>query len=301
MSNLILLILCFVAGILLRRSGRMPEQAPVTLNSFIIHVSVPALALLYLHDLKFSGDIILVVAMAWIYFGMAAAFFWWMGRRMNLPRPTVGALMLTGGMGNTAFFGLPMIEAYYGHQGIATGILIDQTGSFLVLSTLGIIVAGVYSSGRPSASEIARRIVQFPPFISMIVAFLLIPMDYPEWLSAVLKRLGDTLAPLALLSVGLQLRLGHLRGNCCGLALGLFFKLLLAPLVIYLLYVHLLGAHGTAIQVTIFEAAMPPMITAAIIASEHDLDPELSTLMVAVGLPLSFITLPAWWWVMQGV
>src|SRR5512138_309013 len=296
MNNLILLILCFVAGILLRRSGRMPEQAPATLNSFIIHVSVPALALLYLHELQFNGDIILIVAMAWLYFGLAAGFFWWMGRRLGLPRATVGALMLTGGMGNTAFFGLPMIEAYYGHQGIATGILIDQTGSFLVLSTLGIVVAGIYSSGRPSAAEIARRIVQFPPFIAMIAAFLLMPMHYPDWLSAVLKRLGDTLAPLALLSVGFQLRLGHLRGNCCGLALGLFFKLLLAPLVFYLLYIKLLGAHGTAIQVTIFEAAMPPMITAAIVASEHELDPELSTLMVAVGLPISFLTLPGWWW-----
>ncbi|HEY6095696.1 MAG TPA: AEC family transporter [Gallionellaceae bacterium] len=301
MNNLILLILCFVAGVLLRRSGRMPEQAPATLNSFIIHVSVPALALLYLHELQFNGDIILIVAMAWLYFGLAAGFFWWMGRRLGLPRATVGALMLTGGMGNTAFFGLPMIEAYYGHQGIATGILIDQTGSFLVLSTLGIVVAGIYSSGRPSAAEIARRIVQFPPFIAMIVAFLLMPMHYPDWFSAVLKRLGDTLAPLALLSVGFQLRLGHLRGNCCGLALGLFFKLLLAPMVFYLLYIKLLGANGTAIQVTIFEAAMPPMITAAIVATEHELDPELSTLMVAVGLPISFLTLPGWWWLMQGV
>lgn len=301
MNNLILLILCFVAGILLRRSKRMPEQAPATLNSFIIHVSVPALALLYLHDLKFSGDLILIVVMAWLYFGMAAGFFWLLGRKLALPRATVGALMLTGGLGNTSFFGLPMIEAYYGQQGIATGILIDQTGSFLVLSTLGIIVAGVYSSGRPTTGEIMRRIVQFPPFIALVVALLLIPMDYPLWFSAVLKRLGDTLAPLALLSVGFQLRLGHLAGNGRNLALGLAFKLLLAPLLIFLLYVQLLGAHGTAIQVTLFEAAMPPMITAAIIASEHDLDPDLSNLMVALGLPISFLTLSVWWWAMQGI
>ena len=303
MNNLILLILCFVAGVLLRRSRRMPEQAPATLNSFIIHVSVPALALLYLHDLKFSGDIILIVVMAWLYFVMAAGFFWLVGRKLALPRATVGALMLTGGLGNTSFFGLPMIEAYYGHQGIATGILIDQTGSFLVLSTLGIIVAGVYSSGRPTTGEIMRRIVQFPPFIALLIALLLIPVDYPLWFSVVLKRLGDTLAPLALLSVGFQLRLaGHLAGNGRNLALGLFFKLLLAPMVIFLLYViMIIGAHGPAIQVTLFEAAMPPMITAAIVASEHDLDPELSNLMVALGLPISFLTLSAWWWMMQGV
>lgn len=301
MNNIILLVLCFVAGILLRRGKLMPDNAPATLNSFIIHISVPALALLYIHDLKFSGDIVLVMLMAWLYFGLAVGFFLLVGRQMGLSRSTIGALILTGGLGNTAFFGLPMIEAYYGHEGIVTGILIDQTGSFLVLSTLGIMTAGIYSSNRPTAASIVRNILRFPPFIALALALILMPMAYPEWLSVILKRLGDTLAPLALLSVGLQLRLGHLWGNCCSLIIGLGFKLLLAPLVFYVFYVLILGAHGTAIQVTLFEAAMPPMITAAIIAQERDIDPELATLMVAVGLPLSFITLTGWWWVLQSV
>jgi predicted permease len=301
MNNIIMLILCFVAGILMRRAKLMPDNAPATLNSFIIHISVPALALLYIHELKPGGDIALVILMAWLYFGLAAGFFWLVGRYMKFSRGTVGALILTGGLGNTAFFGLPMIEAYYGQQGIATGILIDQAGSFLVLSTLGIIVAGLYSSSRPSAASILKNILRFPPFIALVLAFILMPMTYPEWLNAVLKRLGDTLAPLALLSVGLQLRLGHLWGNCCSLIYGLTFKLLLAPLFFYVLYFLILGAHGPAIQVTLFEAAMPPMITAAILATEKNIEPELATLMVAVGLPLSFITLSGWWWVLKTV
>ena len=209
--------------------------------------------------------------------------------------------MLTGGLGNTSFVGLPMIEAYYGHEGIITGIIADQLGSFLVLSTLGITVAGLYSSGRPTAGEIVRRIVMFPPFIALFISLALIPVEYAPWFSAVLKRLGDTLAPLALVSVGFQLRMGHLAGNGRNLLIGLGFKLLLAPLVIYLLYAQLLGAHGLSIQVTLFEAAMPPMIAASIIACEHELDPELSTLMVAVGILVSFVTLRGWCWVLQGV
>jgi len=301
MNNIILLVLCFVAGILLRRGRFMPDNAPAVLNSFIIHISVPALTLLYIHDLKLSGDLVLVMAMAWLCFGMAAGFFWLVGRQFSFSRGTVGALILTGGLGNTAFFGLPMIEAYYGHSGISTGIVIDQTGSFMVLSTLAIIVAGMYSSGRPTVAAIVRNILRFPPFIALIIALLLLPITYPEWLIVVLKRLGDTLAPVALLSVGFQLRLGHLWGNCCSLIFGLTFKLLLAPIMIYLLYVQVLGAHGQAIQIAIFEAAMPPMITASIIAQEHDLDPELAVLMVAAGLLISFFTLGGWWWVLRGV
>ncbi|WP_035382959.1 AEC family transporter [Ferriphaselus sp. R-1] len=301
MNNLLLLILCFIAGVLLRRSRRMPDNAPATLNSFIIHVSLPALTLLYIHNLKLSGDVLLVGAMAWLVFGLSFVFFRAVGRWLALPRATVGALILVGGLGNTSFFGLPMVEAFYGASGLTTAIVADQLGSFFALSILGITVAGIYSSGRPTAAQIVQRIALFPPFISLCVALLLIPLDYADWFTVLLKRLGDTLAPLALLSVGLQLRLGHLAEHRRNLALGLGFKLILAPLAVYLLYVPLLGAHGQAIQVTLFEAAMPPMITAAIVASEHELDPELSTLMVAVGLIISFFTLGGWWWLLQGV
>lgn len=301
MTNLILLILCFIVGMLLHRLKRMPVNTPAVLNSFIIHVSLPALTLLSVHDIKISGDIGLMMAMGWLSFGLSAGFFWLLGRWLDLPRPTVGALILTGGLCNSAFVGLPMIEAFYGHQGLASGIIVDQLGSSLVLSTLGITVAGIYSSGRPTVSEMAKRIFLFPPFIGLVVALLLIPMEYPAWLTIVLKRMGDTMAPLALLSIGFQLRLGHIAGNGRNLAIGLTFKLVLVPLILFILYVPLLGAHGQAIQITLFEAAMPPMITAAILATEHDLDPPLATLMVAVGLVISFFTLTGWWWLMRGV
>ncbi len=301
MNNLILLILCFVAGMLLHRFKRMPVNTPAVLNSFILHVSLPALTLLSVHGLKISGDVGLMAAMGWLTFAFSAGFFWLAGRWLDLPRSTVGALTLTGGLGNTAYFGLPMIEAYYGHAGLASGIIVDQLGSFLALSTLGITFAGIYSSGRPGFAEMARRVFRFPSFIALLVALVLIPFEYPEWLTIVLKRLSDTMAPLALLAVGFQLRLGHLAGNGRNLAIGLAFKLVLVPLVLFLLYVPLLGAQGQAIQITLFQAGMPPMITAAILATEHDLDPPLATLMVTVGLMLSFVTLTGWWWLMQGV
>lgn len=279
----------------------MPVNAPAVLNSFIIHVSLPAVTLLYVHELRITGDVGLMAGMAWIALALSVGFFWLVGRWMALPRGTIGALMLTGGLGNTSYVGLPMIEAYYGHQGLASGVIVDQLGSFLAMSTLGISIAGLYSSGRPSAAEMARRILIFPPFLALVGALLLLPVEYPSWLPLVLKRMGDTLAPLALVAVGFQLRLGHLSGNGVRLAIGLTFKLLFAPLVLYLLYVQLFGAHGRAIQVTLFEAAMPPMITSAIIATEHDLDPPLATLMVAVGLVISFVTLAGWWWFLQSV
>jgi malate permease and related proteins len=196
--------------------------------------------------------------MPWAMFILGAVFFWILARLLKLSPATTGGLMLVGGLANTSFVGLPMIEAFYGHSGMAVGIVIDQLGTYLVLSTLGIAIAAIYSEGAASTREIARRIVTFPPALALLLAAALFGVDYPEWLSAVLVRLGDTLAPLALVSVGFQLRLTAIEENGAALATGLAFKLCVAPLLLTALYVGLLGATGRVIQITLFEAAMGP-------------------------------------------
>jgi hypothetical protein len=301
MPNLVLLIACFVLGVLLRRVGRLPEATPAVLNAFIINVSLPALTLLYVHELPLDRSLAYPAAMAWVLFGLGAVFFLLLGRAAGWSRGTTGGLILVGGLANTSFLGLPMIETFYGVEHLGLGILIDQLGTYMVLSTLGILIAITYAAGAASPAALARKILTFPPFQAVLLALALKPVAYPEGLEIVLGKLGATLAPLALVSVGYQLRLGELRGRIAALSAGLAFKLVMGPAMIMALFAGALGAGGTLIQVTIFEAAMAPMIGASIVAQEHKLDPPLITLMVGIGIPLSFLTLPIWWYVLQGV
>ncbi len=298
MDNLIMMALCFAAGMILRRCGRLPASTPLVLNSYIINVALPALTLLHIHDLEYSPGLAFPAMMAWALFAGGFFFFRKAGKFFSLSAGTMGALFLTGGLGNTSFVGLPMIEAFYGTEHLGVGILIDQLGSFLTLSTVGIVLAASLSLGKTSPSDIIRKILAFPPFIALLAAFALTPFPYPGWVTEVLGRLGDTLPPIALLSVGFQLRVGRVRDKAGPLALGLFYKLLLGPALMALLFILALGERGTTIQVTIFEAASAPMITGSIVASEHGLDPDLSALMVGIGVPLSFLTLPCWWWIL---
>jgi predicted permease len=219
MSNIVLLFACLSLGILLHHSGKLPANAPETINGFIIHVSLPALILAHLHGVEARPGLLSVAVMPWILFAIGAVLFWWVGNAFGLPRPTTGALILLGGLGNTSFIGPPMIESYYGPQHLSTGILIDQLGTYLVLSTAGITVAYPYSNSVTSGQEIARRIARFPPLLATLVALALalIPVRYPDWLEPVLLRLGGT---LALVSVGLQLDFATLRGNGGALAMG---------------------------------------------------------------------------------
>lgn len=294
MANIVLLIVCLLAGLMLRLTGRFPQTTPSTLNGFVIHISLPAAAILHVHNIAISSSVIFTALMAWLLMGTAWIFFHFTGRWFSIPKATVGALILVGGLGNTSFVGLPMIEAYYGREWLGVGILADQLGSFMVLSTLGILAATLYSSGEASPRQMLRKIVLFPPFQALILAFILRPFPFPEWVATVLRKLADTITPLALASVGFQLRFTSLEGLKSKLAIGLGYKLLIGPALIAVTYLGLFALRGTAIQVTIFEAAMAPMITAGIIAMDHELDPPLVTMMLGIGIPLSFATLPLW-------
>jgi predicted permease len=296
-----MLLVCLLAGMLLRVTRRVPENGHVAINGFIIYLALPALILGQIHGLRLTADLLLPVSMPWMLFALSAAMFVGLARAMQFSAGTTGALIMTAGLANTSFVGLPMIETFYGVKDLSIGILIDQLGTYLVLSTAGIAVACVFSSGAASRREIVLRIVTFPPLIALLLAFLSTPVDYPVWVAALLHRLGDTLAPLALVSVGLQLRLDQLRGNRVPLGFGLGFKLVLGPLLLALFYVGVLSWSGETTRVTVFESAMGPQIGGAIVAIQYGLSPPLITLMVGIGIALSFLTLPLWYFGLASV
>lgn len=302
LANLILLLFCFAAGIAFRRLGRFPDDTPAALNAFIINIGLPAMALAYLHDLDLNRALVFSALAPWVMFVIGAVLLWGLCRAMHVPRQTTGCIILVGGMSNTAFMGIPMIEAFYGAQWMSVGIVMDQLGSYVALSFLGITVARVFAAGpRPAFGDIARRILQFPPFLATVAALALIEVPYPPWLQQLLVRLADTVAPMALVSVGLQLRFADVGGRLNHLTIALGYKLVLGPLIILAIFVWLLGVRGTIMQVTVFEVAMAPMIGASIVAMENDLDPQLATLLVGIGVPLSFVTLSVWYYALSGI
>jgi malate permease and related proteins len=302
MVNLFVLVLCFALGIGLRAAGRLPVDAHRTLNAFVVNVALPALVLRHVHALRYDGQLLLPAIMPWLLFGASTLFFAVLGRVAGWSRRTTGGLILSGGLANTSFMGLPMIEAFYGPAFLGVGILVDQLGSYMALSTAGVMVAAVYAeSGPASPAALARKVAIFPPFQALVLALLLIPVDYPEPVVAVLDRLGATLTPVALISVGCQLRLGWMRDTWRPLSVGLLYKLVLGPAIVAALLILGLHAGGTMIQVTVFEAAMGPMIGGSIVAMENDLDPRLVSLMVGLGIPLSLLTAAAWSVLLGGV
>ncbi|RSK41631.1 AEC family transporter [Mangrovimonas spongiae] len=303
MANIILLFTCLFLGFFFKKSNLFPKETPVVLNKFVIYISLPAMALHYLPKIELSPKLLYPIGAAWIGFFIAFGLFASLGKWLGWSKKLTGCLILTSGLGNTSFIGIPVIEALYGKEGLETLVLVDLPGSFIMLSTLGIVVATTYSRGKTNLKQIGRQIISFPPFIAFIIGILLILLNQtlPETIDGVFEKLSYTISPLALVSVGYQINLEKRSKHWNFLILGLTYQLILWPLIILVLYKVILNQSGTAINVCIMEAGMAPMITASIVASAYGLKPKLSNMMVSIGIPISFITLAFWYWVLTVV
>jgi predicted permease len=117
-------------------------------------------------------------------------------------------------------------------------------------------------------------------------------------LNPLFDKLASTVGPLALFSIGLQLQLSGWQTEIKTISTALLFKLILAPLAVLGL-AFLLKINGIIAQISIFEMAMPPLLTASVIADEYQLNPKLVNLTISIGILCAFVTTGIWWVVLN--
>lgn len=278
-------------GLLFRRLKAFPEQTAQVLNMFALYVSLPAVILLKAPELSLSSQTMVAAITPWCMLLLSALIILILARRYEWSRPTTGVLMLVVPLGNTSFMGVPMVNAFFGEAGIPHLILYDQIGTMLIFATYGSIVLSIYSGERSGARTMLRRALLFPPTLALFAGLLLREWSYPQALVAALQNLAGALTPLVMTAIGFQLTL-RLQPTTLGpLGTGLAIKLAIAPLAA-LLVCRIFGISGLAADISIFEAGMPPMVTASALAVAAGMGAELAVALAGLGLLLAFVTLP---------
>lgn len=302
MVNITIIFGFLLLGIILQNIKSFPVLSAYKLfNKIVVTVCLPAIVLYYIPKLTWSNELLYPIGGAWIGFIVAFGLFYFFGKKWGWSNKLIGCLVLTAGLGNTSFLGYPIISALYGEQGLKMAILFDQPGTVVVLSTLGIFIATYFSKDNLNPVQMLVRVFKFPPFVFFIIACLLnvFSIDLNDDFETVLKALGSIMAPLALTSVGLQLRFESKSKHWKFLGMGLMYKLILTPALLYILYVLILNQRSEMIKVVIMEAAMASNITASILAASYGLKPRLASMMIGYGIPISFITLAFWYFIAE--
>ncbi|HEY1075547.1 MAG TPA: AEC family transporter [Fontimonas sp.] len=294
MNAFVLLLVCLLLGMLVARYARPPLGLAQGLNWWVINVALPALVLDLIPRVEIEWQSWFLPVSQWLVFAGSFVLFRALGRHYGWSRARIGGLIIMGGLGNTSFLGYPLLEALRGREGLAVGVVADQLGCFLMLAVSGTIVSAMYAGGQPRPRDIAMRVMQFPPFVALLVGLVVgLLGGWPPIAEEILLRVGSTLVPLALFSVGLRFRFQTGSGQTLPLVLSLSWKLLVAPLMVFAMG-WASGVGGLTLTIATLQAAMGPMVSAAILCDQHHLDSPLANSILGIGILLSLLSVPLW-------
>jgi len=295
MTNIALILFCTLAGIVFKRYKLIPADAHKGINVFILYIALPAVSFKYIPQIPWNQDLLFPVCSSVLVWLGSYLFIGAYCRFKAYNRRTRSSLELSSGYSNTSFIGFPLIMAYFGEQQLGVAIICDQS-MFLILSSIGIVSAikgDKQVKEVPSAKMVMARFIRFPPVIACLSALLLSRFLDFQPVEPFFDKLTATVGPLALFSLGLQLNIKGWRPKIAQISVALLYKLILAPTLV-LCAAFLLGIKGDTARISIFEAGMPTLITASIIAEQFNLNSKLVNLIIGVGILAGFISTGIW-------
>ena len=273
-------VIPIVGAKLLKYLGVFQENQERVLINYVLYFSLPILAFEAGYSIKNTANILKISAVAWacILVSMLCAYF--LSKLLKLDVKSKKTFLLISSFGNTAFLGYPYAYSYFGQEGLQIAIIYDNIGSFLLVSSLGILIA----SGKPNLKEV----IFFPPFLGLILGFVSKGLALN---TKVLSLLGSSTLPVVLFALGLSLNLGGIKKNIRVSLIAIFVKVSVG-LFVSLLMGKVLNLPELELKVSVLESAMPPMMFSAVLAMKYNLNPSLAFASVGLGIILSFFYVP---------
>ena len=259
-----------------------------TLNKLNIYVFVPALAFhKFLHSglgLREIGSVFLFwslwFAVMWAFSAAACA----LARIPRGDRPVIETGSMFPNVGN---FGIPAQELAFGAVGasVQAVVLVIHNVLFFTLGTF--IIGGGVSRLREAMAAIFRL-----PIIYAMAAAALLRIN-PAWLPVPLDtafgQLSQGLVPVALITLGAQLAADKTPKFDAGIGLLVFLKLVLAPVIGYLLALAM-GLDRTLMAILVVSASLPTAVNTVVLAIEFRRRPSVAASGVLWTTLLSAVT-----------
>ncbi|MGB9678427.1 MAG: AEC family transporter [Thermoanaerobacteraceae bacterium] len=189
---------------------------------------------------------------------------------------------------NTIFLGLPINLALFGDISIPYVILYDF-GHTALFWTLGIWIL----SEEKKLDILAFKKILNPSFIALILSFLIAVsrIKVPEIFLKSAQMIGSITVPLAMLFIGMNMYLIKKGEIETSVYVSAVIKLIISPLIAFML-VYFLNLPIDAKKIAVLEAAMPTMMSVAIVAKQLNVKNSFASFGVVIMNMLSFLTIP---------
>ena len=178
------------------------------------------------------------------------------------------------------------------HFGILMGIIIPII-NVLCVSTL-IWFSGEKALPLKRMGQIIKGLISNPLILACIggILYANLAEGFPPYIEGILQLCSFAALPLAMLSVGAALSIGSIKDHLKLSLIASCFKLVVLPVVGYVLLIKF-GVAGVALKVGLIYFALPTSTSLYILSSQLNSDTELASAAIALSTILSFFSLSA--------
>jgi len=285
---------------------QIPDTALAWMNFFIVYVALPALfyriiAQTPLEKLASANFVFATTLATFLAFALSFAIGMAI-RRGNIAESTIAGL--AGGYGNIGYMGPGLALATLGAEAAVPVALIFCFDTLLLFTLVPFLMALAKPqqvSIGATAIEVIKRIVTHPLMIATAagVASAAIQFQPPVALDRLLQFLHNAAAPCALFTLGVTVALRPLKKMPWEVPLLTVVKLIIHPLLIFLL-LSLFGPFEQSwVDTALLMAALPPALNVFVFARQYDSWVEQASSAVLVGTLVSVVTLTSVMWMVK--
>ncbi len=292
-------LLIILVGAFARHTGLIRREQGDVFVKVVIHLALPPLVFLIILRADLHASLLLVPVAALIIHGVLVALTWGVARIRGIERPRAGALILATAVGNTGFFGLPLIAASGPGFSQPAAVMYDALATALITWTSTVAIAHHFgrAEGAPGVrlADVGRALL-LPPTLALVagLAFNLAGVhEMPAMVERPFEMMAAAVLPLTMLYGGLMLEVRGLARVWREMAYTVVVRLGLAALIGYGVG-RLLGLGGDVLNTVVIMAAMPTAMMSLVLGVRGGVRGDVLAGAVAITTLLCTITLPLW-------
>jgi predicted permease len=285
--------LLMATGYALGHTRLFDEAKAAALIAFVWYVAVPALLFRLLASRALPVDELLLIASYYFAIFVVYGLVMLAGRILfKQSADEQGMFAFASCFANGGFVGIPILNGVYGEEGVRLLLILVSFHSLTLLPVTGMIVER-YRAGRFRSADLLSSLKDNPIILTLVIGFgwSAMAMPYPVWLDRILALPAAAAAPVGLFAVGLSLTGVRLAGDLPQAGLGTFFKLLVMPVMVYLVGRYVFDLPALWLGVATLFAALPTGIMPYTFALKERLAPRRVASIILLSVTLSPITL----------
>jgi malonate transporter len=298
LSVILPILVLVLAGYAAARFRVVPTGGAAALEFLVFYVGMPALFLRFVSGARVEDAPILSFALTTTfatYCAFAVAFsFGALINRGRIPEATV--LGLAGSYSNLGYMAPAVAIAALGLPAALPMALIfcfDHALIALLVPAMMALGGTQRADGRAIVWQTARRIFLHPLVIATVLGLIIAyaGIALPRPIDAVLATAGSAGPAAALLALGMGLGQRPVARPGPDVPIVLAAKLILHPLIVYLLLSWIGGFDRAWVNAAMLLAALPPAVNVLSLARRYDTFADRASMAVLYGTAASAVTL----------